>query len=207
MPEPPDNLAAALITLQTKLPRITKDDEAQVGTRTYAYANLATIHDAVMPLLCELGLTWTCRPTLLDTGTFVLAYSLRHAASGEQETGDYPLPTSGSPQQIGSAITYARRYTLTAVLGIAPAEDDDDGQGAEQAARKAPKAAADPASGRMTRAQARDHNRIAAMDTPPHRQAEVAAHGRIRESRDHRADRPPRLRDIGTGSSGACLLE
>jgi len=36
-----------------------------------------------------------------------------------------------SPQSIGSAITYARRYQLTSMLGIAPAADDDDGQAAQ----------------------------------------------------------------------------
>jgi ERF superfamily protein len=135
MPEPavPASLAEALIALQSRLPRITKDDEAQVGSRTYRYANLASIHDAIFPLLAELGLTWVCCPTLMD-GTFVLDYVLSHVSGDGQIQGQYPLPGTGTPQQIGSAITYARRYTLTAVLGIAPAEDDDDAQAAEDAA-------------------------------------------------------------------------
>ena len=148
MPEQPATLAEALLAVQARLPRITKDSEAQVGTRTYPYANLATIHDAVMPLLGELGLYWVTCPTLLterqgDTshpGPFVLRYELRHALTDSVVRGDYPLPESGTPQQIGSAITYARRYCLTAVLGIAPVEDDDDGQAAEQAATWRPPA-------------------------------------------------------------------
>ena len=59
----------------------------------------------------------------------MLAYKLLHV-SGDHEAGEYPLPTSGTPQAIGSAITYARRYTLVAVTGLAP-EDDDDGAAAE----------------------------------------------------------------------------
>jgi hypothetical protein len=129
----PGSLAAALIQLQSRLPRITKDDEAQVGTRSYRYANLASIHDAVFPLLADCGLYWTCVPTMTD-GAFTLDYALTHL-SGESIGGHYPLGTSGTPQQVGSAITYARRYTLTAVLGIAPAEDDDDGQQAETASK------------------------------------------------------------------------
>jgi hypothetical protein len=39
------------------------------------------------------------------------------------------LPSSGTPQAIGSAITYGRRYCLTAVLDIAV--EDDDGQAAQ----------------------------------------------------------------------------
>jgi ERF superfamily len=130
MPET-GSLAAALVQLQAALPPITKDDTAQVGPRTYAYANLATIHAVILPVLASLGLCWTCKPTIRHDGQFVLRYTLKHAPSGEYEDGDYPLPASGTPQQVGSAITYAKRYTICAVLGIAPAEDDDDGQAAE----------------------------------------------------------------------------
>ena len=121
----PASLAEALIALQARLPRIAKDTDAQYGK----YANLASIHDAVFPLLAEFGFAWVCRPTLED-GRFVLAYSLEHAASGGRRYGSYPLPVDATAQQIGSAITYARRYCLCAVLGIAPAEDDDDGDAA-----------------------------------------------------------------------------
>ena len=37
----------------------------------------------------------------------------------------YPFFVTGDPQQVGSAITYARRYSLYAVLGIFPDKDDD----------------------------------------------------------------------------------
>jgi len=149
--EVPGSLAEALITLQANLPHIRKDDEAQVGTRTYRYTNLATLHAAIFPLLAPLGLAWICKPTIRDDGQFVLRYMLKHAPTYEYEDGDYPLPASGTPQQIGSAITYARRYTLTAVLGIAPAEDDDDGQAAETAANW--HAPANPSSRKATRSR------------------------------------------------------
>jgi ERF superfamily len=64
----------------------------------------------------------------------VLAYRLYHAPSGQAIGGDYPL-SSSTPQTMGGAITYARRYCLLAVTGAAPDEDDDDAQAAEQAAR------------------------------------------------------------------------
>jgi len=132
-------LAAALAELQTKLPRIGKDKKAKVRTKTgadytYDYANLATVSREILPLLGEFGLSFTARPTLRDDGKFVLAYSLLHV-SGEREDGVYPLPSGGTPQEIGSAITYARRYCLCAVTGAAPDDDDDDAQAAEKAAR------------------------------------------------------------------------
>lgn len=133
----PSSLAGALIVLQSRLPRITKDKTAEVETQggrkyRYSYANLASIHELVLPLLGECGLAWTCRPTLREDGTFVLVYTLIHAASGEESTGVYPLPFPATPQAIGSAMTYAKRYAIIAVLGIAPDEDDDDARAAEQ---------------------------------------------------------------------------
>jgi hypothetical protein len=64
---------------------------------------------------------------------FVLAYKLLHV-SGESVAGEYPLPTGGTPQALGSAITYGRRYALCAVTGLAPEDDDDDATHAVRAA-------------------------------------------------------------------------
>ena len=63
---------------------------------------------------------------------------------------------------------YARRYSLTAVTGLAPGGDDDDAASAEQAhheARRQPRNVPDAqlaATGQMTRAQKADHERLAA---------------------------------------------
>ena len=60
-----------------------------------------------------------------------MRYELRHE-QGEVINGEWPLPAGGNPQQIGSALTYGRRYTLCAVTGIAPDEDDDGHQASQQ---------------------------------------------------------------------------
>lgn len=130
----------ALAELQGALPRITKDLIAKVKSErtgaqyTYSYADLALISREAMPLLSKLGLSFTSRPTL-HGDKFVLAYELRHI-SGEQIAGEYPLPDRGTPQEIGSAITYARRYSLCAITGIAPDDEDHDAIVAEKAARR-----------------------------------------------------------------------
>ena len=141
-PEPvPDSMVAALIALQAKLPRIRKADTAEVETKTgrvykYRFADLADVSEQALPLLSSLGLCWMCKPTLVD-GHFVLLYRLSHI-SGDVEEGTYPLPPpETAPQSIGSAITYARRYCLCAVTGIAPDKDDDDAAAA--ASRSAPR--------------------------------------------------------------------
>ena len=168
-------LAAALADLQTKLPHILKDNaaiiQAKEGGKTYGYkyADLATITKALMPLLGGLGLSFSCQPTIRDDGKFVLAYQLVHAADTDTIDGAYPLPT-GTPQQIGSAITYARRYCLCAVTG-AVADEDDDGAEAERAdglptnrdgslSRRGTTDEQKTAAGVMTDAQQRAHNAL-----------------------------------------------
>lgn len=133
----PETLTAALAAVQADLPVVGKDQKATVksdkGSYTYKYANLASVSAAILPLLSRHGLAWTTKPTLDDSGKFVLKYELMHI-SGDSIDGSYPLPTTTRPQEMGSAITYARRYALCAVTGLAPEEDDDNASVAERAA-------------------------------------------------------------------------
>lgn len=131
------SLAEALAGFQAELPHVDKENRATIRSDkgmsfTYSYADLADLSPKVLPLLAKHGLSFSAKPTLDDTGRFVLVYTLRHV-SGESDGGVYPLG-SGTPQQVGSLITYARRYALLAVTGVAPGGEDDDGQAAEQAA-------------------------------------------------------------------------
>jgi hypothetical protein len=127
------SLAAALAAVQRRLPDVRKAETAHVrsdkGNYSYRYATLPDITKALLPLLGENGLAWVTRPTIVGD-RFVLVYELLHT-SGEKVSGEYPLPTGGSPQALGSAITYARRYCLCAVTGVA-ADDDDDGAAATE---------------------------------------------------------------------------
>lgn len=130
-----DKLAKALAAVQAELPRVTKDALADIKGKEgkpgfkYAYADLADVSQQILPLLGRNGLAFMCKPTLID-GHMYLAYSLLHE-SGQREDGVYPLPNGVTPQTLGSAITYGRRYCLCAVTGIA-ADEDDDGQAASQ---------------------------------------------------------------------------
>lgn len=126
-------LTAALIELQKELPAVGKNNTADTGKYKYKYADLADVTEAILPKLAAYGLAWVTMPTVTERG-FQLHYQLRHT-SGEAIEGYYHLPT-GAPQDIGSAITYARRYALCAVTGVAPDGDDDDGKRATDAARK-----------------------------------------------------------------------
>lgn len=145
----------ALTHFQAEIPHVGKDQTAEVpmkagGSYSYSYADLTLITDKALPLLAKHGLSFTAFPTMGEYG-FVLKYSLRHV-DGHVEDGFYPLPDASktSPQEIGSAITYARRYSLCAVTGIAPGGEDDDGQTAS-ASRSAPRRTADPLAQAKTR--------------------------------------------------------
>lgn len=142
------NLAAALAAFQSELPHVGKANLAVVksdkGSYKYTYADLSDVSAAVLPVLARHGLSFSAKPTLLD-GKFVLEYTLRHAG-GEFDTGFYPLSAQGTPQQQGSAITYARRYALSAVTGVVPDEDDDGQAASQQSPARQPEPAAPAAS-------------------------------------------------------------
>jgi hypothetical protein len=89
------------------------------------YADLAAIRDTVTAPLAKHGLALMQTTGIDENGQFALFTRLSHS-SGEWMLGVYPLPLDpGKPQQMGSAMTYARRYTLAAMVGIAADEDDD----------------------------------------------------------------------------------
>jgi len=88
------------------------------------YADLAAVFTALKPFH-ENGISFTCATQFRD-GTFLLRTTMRHN-SGQWVASEYPLPLNGKPQEIGSALTYARRYSLSALAGVA-ADEDDDGE-------------------------------------------------------------------------------
>ena len=137
------NLNKALSQLQGELPKVTKGNEGKItyegkdgregGSYKYKYADLADVTAAVGPLLARYGLAFHCAPMIdpADRRLMILSWSLLHE-SGEEKTGEWPLGlVNQKPQSLGSAITYGRRYCLSAATGIV-AEDDDDGQRSQQ---------------------------------------------------------------------------
>lgn len=127
----PTNLDEALLALQADPPEVLKNKDGQAGNQKTRYADLVQVHKAVLTRLNSYGVIWVCRPTLLPDGKFVLSYKLKHIASGTEEAGDYPLKLSENSQQMGSAVSYSRRYALLAVTGTVAEDEDDDGRGAD----------------------------------------------------------------------------
>lgn len=94
------------------------------------YADLASVRDAIIPIMSSHDIS-IIQTTKRDDSGVVLVTTMLHK-SGEYISSEYPvLCANQTPQAMGSALTYARRYSLAAIAGIA-AEDDDDGNIAQQ---------------------------------------------------------------------------
>jgi hypothetical protein len=96
------------------------------------YADLGSVMDACMPALNAVGIA-VIQPAGEDEFGRYVETRLIHGESGEMLTCRVPLIVNKNDMQgYGSAVTYARRYGLMAMAGIAP--EDDDGNAAAAAA-------------------------------------------------------------------------
>lgn len=115
-------LAAALAAAQGELKAVSKTGKSNYGK----FVELGAALEHVLPILSKQGLSVTQMPVIGDDNTTHMVTMLMHK-SGEWIKSTYPVRMQQTtPQGQGSAITYARRYALMAVVGIAG--DDDDGQ-------------------------------------------------------------------------------
>lgn len=125
------HIAKALGAAQSAITPPVKDKTANAGSFSYKYADLGSVIDSLKEAFGKNDISYTQATDVTDAG-MVLHTRLMHAESGEWIEGTYPLPPNPDPQKVGSALTYARRYSLCALVGIT-AEDDDDGQAAKDA--------------------------------------------------------------------------
>lgn len=99
------------------------------------YADLSACVEAVIDALNSNGIALMQRTLADDTGVTVTTVFV-HESGEMMDSGPLHVPAAKSdPQGYGSALTYARRYSLMAACGIAP--EDDDGNAASKAARAA----------------------------------------------------------------------
>ncbi len=149
-------LAKALATFQGKVGSVGKGSTAKVEKDgrllySYKYADLASVLEATREERAAAGLSVAQFPTGDAVSGITLVTTLLHS-SGQWMRGNLMLkPTDTKPQTIGSLITYMRRYSYSAALGIAT-EEDDDGAAAQggkpAAAGGAAKANTVPAAGK-----------------------------------------------------------
>lgn len=124
-----NNLSNKFMQVLNEVPNFVTDETAQAGNRTYKYLNLATILKTIKPVFEKHGLAFSQRVTFSNEGearqVIGTVETIIFDSEEQMVACSYPFFVTGDPQQVGSAITYARRYSLYAVLGIFPDKDDD----------------------------------------------------------------------------------
>jgi hypothetical protein len=144
-----ESLAAALAAFHVECPKITKDTMNSLFNKKYA--DLADITAIVNPILAKNGLSVVQVPVGMETlitmllhssGQFIKSISELHCLDSVIRRGKDGNDVRGvTPQAYGSALTYQRRYALSAILSLC-IDDDDDGNRAQRAIREQNKFAA-----------------------------------------------------------------
>lgn len=118
-------LAKALHAAQGSLGGVVRD--AKNPHFKSSYATLENVMSAAKPALQSAGLAFTQAPGALIEGALEVTTMLIHAESGQWMRSTLHVPLAKrDPQGVGSAITYACRYSLMAALGIPPVDDDGE---------------------------------------------------------------------------------
>ena len=127
------NIAKALIVAQGNMDAVFKDS-TNPHFRS-KYADLPSCVNATKPALQAAGIALIQAATSSPDASVIFVETMFLHESGEWVRSRLGLrPVKSDPQGAGSALTYGRRYTLLAMCGVAP-EDDDDGNAASRSPR------------------------------------------------------------------------
>lgn len=122
-------LVAAMVAAMAELENIPKANTAKVGSYSYSYADLGDTLTYVRPILARHGLGVSQEVT--GDGQTITVFTIIWHTSGESHrSAGLTMRAGVTAQETGSAITYARRYSLLPALGLAT--EDDDGAQASQ---------------------------------------------------------------------------
>lgn len=120
-------LGAAMAKAQAEI-KSAKKDAANPFFKS-KYADLASVVSACRDAFAKHGLS-VIQATDFEGDVMWLETYLMHS-SGEFIKGRYPIrPLKNDPQSVGSAISYAKRYTYAAIAGVVTGDEDDDGNAA-----------------------------------------------------------------------------
>ena len=126
---------AAMAEFQRSCPSIKKTAKAKIQTRgggayEYKYAPLDEIMAVIQPVMGPLGLSVSWRSTV-EKEAVVVSCRVSHTLGHHEESGGISMPVgqgdggANPAQRVGIAATYAKRYSLLGIIGMAPEDDDD----------------------------------------------------------------------------------
>jgi hypothetical protein len=127
---------AAFVAAQAELVNPHKNKTVKTGTFQFDYADLASILDQVRPVLARHGLAIS-QSIGGEHGVVTVTTTLHHTSGESIQWGPLPGPSGPDWKTLGGAITYARRYALTAALGLS-ADDDKDAPEIPQVTKATP---------------------------------------------------------------------
>lgn len=122
------DLAAALAEAQAELSPAVKN--AQNPHLKNRYADIAAVYEAIRETLPKHGLAVSQMVLPHDNKARVRTLLMHKSGQWIASECLMPIDGRGGPQGMGSAITYARRYSLSAIVGVV-SEDDDDAEAAQ----------------------------------------------------------------------------
>jgi len=123
-PETKADIYQALIAAQGEFKPIPKTKKVNFGNVKYSYADFDDLVQCVRPILCKNSLAFVHRiNTELDHTTFMECEILHK--SGQSIGCKLEIKLPDDPKQAGAIITYFKRYTLEAMLGVTTNEDTD----------------------------------------------------------------------------------
>lgn len=125
-------IAKALTKFQSKVSLIKKDGKNPFFKSKYA--TLENVIETIRSPLEETGLSFSQFPS----GENELTTMLIHISGEYLQSTVKMSPKENTPQGQGSAITYMRRYALSAVLGLATEEDDDGNEASKPSTKEKP---------------------------------------------------------------------
>ena len=131
------DLATALSRFQGAVENATKNSN---GVYNNKFADLAEVWNTIRKPLSDNNLSITqpvLNPLDISDKRVGVTTILLHSSGQYLSETFYANPTKNGPQELGSLISYLRRYCITAILGIA--QQDDDGQAAEDGYKKSKK--------------------------------------------------------------------
>jgi hypothetical protein len=129
----------AMAEFQRTCPPITKTKKADIqttrGSYSYRYAPLDEIMEVVRPIMGGLGLS-VCWSSRIEANGVAVNCRISHVLGHSEDSGEVRMPIAGAEergggnpaQRVGSALSYAKRYSFLSSSGLTP-EDDDDAQG------------------------------------------------------------------------------
>lgn len=157
-----NELIAAFVKAQAKFGTPKRSKTAKIATRSgtefrYSYAELEDVMAAVKPALHENGLAIMNNVTMPGTNVVSVTAVLLHTSGQIHETDPMIFQVDNDPKSVGAATTYGKRYTISALCGVA-SEDDMDAPEKQQQQGK-PQAAAKPQQSKPQNTKAADSDK------------------------------------------------